>query len=124
MSKCQSAASGPTRAAAVLLAIVMLAVSPLTAAPAFAGALDKAKSAGHVGERPDGYLGLVDPGAPASSRQLVDEINAKRRAHYAEIAKKTGSNVRDVGILAGEKLIANAPSGAFYMDSGGRWRQK
>ncbi len=112
------------RATAAVLAIVILAVSPLVTTPAFAGALNNAKSAGHVGERPDGYLGLVDPGAPASARQLVDDINTKRRAHYANIAKKAGTNVRDVGILAGEKLIANSPSGTFVMNSAGRWQRK
>ena len=115
---------GLIRATAAVLAIVMLAVLPPVATPAFAGALDNAKSAGHVGERPDGYLGLVEPGAPASARQLVDDINAKRRAHYANIAKKAGSNVRDVGILAGKKLIANASPGTFFMDPGGHWRRK
>jgi uncharacterized protein YdbL (DUF1318 family) len=120
----RSAILGLIRATAAVLAIVMLAASPLVATPAFAGALDDAKSAGYVGERPDGYLGLVDPGAPASARQLVDDINAKRRAHYASIATKTGSNVRAVGILAGEKLIANTPPGMFYMDAAGRWQRK
>jgi uncharacterized protein YdbL (DUF1318 family) len=115
---------GLIRAAAAVLAIVMLGALPPFAAPAFAGELDDAKSAGYVGERPDGYLGLVDPGAPASARQLVDDINARRRAHYASIAEKTGSNVRAVGILAGEKLIANAAPGTFVMDSAGRWQRK
>ena len=120
----RSAILGLIRATAAVVAIVMLAASPPVATPAFAGALDSAKSAGQVGERPDGYLGVVDPGAPASARRLVDDINTKRRAHYANIAKKTGSNVRDVGILAGEKLIANASPGTFFIDSGGRWRRK
>jgi uncharacterized protein len=124
MSNRRSAILGLIRATAAILAIVMLALSPPAATPAFAGALDNAKSAGQVGERPDGYLGLVDPGAPAATRQLVDDINTKRRAHYANIAKKTGSNVRDVGILAGEKLIANAAPGTFYMDAAGRWQRK
>ena len=120
----RSAIPGLIRATAAVVAIVMLAASSLVAAPAFAGALDNAKNAGYVGERPDGYLGVVDSGAPASARQLVDDINTKRRAHYANIAKKTGSNVRDVGIVAGEKLIANASPGTFFMNSAGRWQRK
>jgi uncharacterized protein len=120
----RSAILGLIRATAAVVAIVMLAASPPVATPAFAGALDEAKSSGYVGERPDGYLGVVDPGAPASARQLADDINAKRHAHYANIANKTGSTVRAVGILAGEKLIANAPPGTFYMDAAGRWQRK
>jgi uncharacterized protein YdbL (DUF1318 family) len=120
----RSAIISLARAAAAVLASVFLATLPPVANPALAGALDEAKSAGYVGERPDGYLGLVDPGAPASARQLVDDVNAKRRAHYADIAQRTGSNVRAVGILAGEKLIAGAPPGTFVMDSAGRWQRK
>jgi hypothetical protein len=110
------------RAAAVAFVFVALA-SPL-AVPAFAGALDDAKRDGLMGERPDGYLGLVDPDAPPAAQQLIDDVNARRRAHYADIAKKTGSSVRDVGILAGSKLIANAPPGTFVMDAAGHWQRK
>jgi hypothetical protein len=120
----RSAIRGLIRATAAVLAIVAFGVSPPVTAPAFAGALDDAKRVGLVGERPDGYLGLVDPDAPPAAQQLVDNVNARRRAHYADIAKKTGSSVRDVGILAGDKLIANASPGTFVMDAGGRWRRK
>ncbi|MGF1640230.1 MAG: YdbL family protein [Rhodospirillales bacterium] len=112
------------RAAAAALTFALLAVLPPAAGPAHALTLDEARQAGWVGERPDGYLGLVDPAAPAAARKLVDDVNVKRRAHYADIAQRTGADVRDVGILAGEKLISGANPGTFVMDAAGRWRRR
>jgi uncharacterized protein len=53
----------------------------LVAAPAFAQrepAYDAARRAGVVGEKIDGYLGVI--GGDASVRKMADEINIKRRA--------------------------------------------
>ena len=46
---------------------------------------------GAVGERVDGYLGVVGSSAPADVAQLVEQINAERRAKYADIAGKQGA---------------------------------
>ena len=102
----------------------LAALAALAAAPAAANDLDNAKAAGLVGERPDGYLGLVSGNAPPSVRALVDQVNAARRSQYSAIANRTGTNPRDVGILAGRRLIAGSPRGTFVMDSGGGWRRK
>jgi len=59
------------------------------AAPAFAQrdpAYEAARSSGKVGEKPDGYLGVVG-GGDASVRKLVDDLNIKRRALYAQKAQ-------------------------------------
>ena len=53
------------RNAARWLAPISALVLILAAAPALAADLDGAKAAGQVGERTDGYLGLVDESAPA-----------------------------------------------------------
>jgi hypothetical protein len=106
-----------------LCALVVLGLA-LAIAPAQAGALEDAKVAGLVGERIDGYLGVVDSGAPASIKSLVDQINAERRAKYAEIAAKQGAPVEAVAQIAGKKLIERAPPGEYVMDADGSWRQK
>ena len=106
-----------------LLAIALLAVG-LGFGPALAGPLDDAKAAGLVGERVDGYLGVVDSGAPADVKQLVEQINAERRAKYAEIAQKQGAPVQAVAQIAGEKLIERAGSGEYVMGADGQWRRK
>jgi uncharacterized protein YdbL (DUF1318 family) len=77
-----------------------------------------------VGERIDGYLGLVDSGAPADVKRLVEEINAQRRARYAEIAERQGVPVQAVAQITGEKLIQRASSGEYVMGADGQWRRK
>jgi uncharacterized protein YdbL (DUF1318 family) len=104
-------------------AIVLLAVG-LAIGPAQAGALEDAKAAGLVGERIDGYLGVVDSGAPASVKSLVDQINAERETAYARIAQKQGAPVAAVAQIAGKKLIERAPSGEYVMGAEGRWQRK
>ncbi len=108
---------------AFLMAFLALAVA---AAPglAWAGALDDARAAGQLGERYDGYLGMVKDGVPDSVKDLAKSINTKRKAHYAKIAAKDGTPVSTVAAIAGTKLVKNAPSGQYVMqaaDSG--WKR-
>jgi uncharacterized protein YdbL (DUF1318 family) len=106
------------RLGAVLL---MLCLSVL---PAAAQSLDEAKAEGQVGERIDGYVGVVDANAPGDVRALVDQVNAERREKYAEIAAGRGTSVQAVAQIAGQKLIARAPSGQYVLGADGQWRQK
>ncbi|MEM7768510.1 MAG: YdbL family protein [Pseudomonadota bacterium] len=114
-----------------VLAIVLIGAGTLVvgrgAAPAAAqvSPLDEAKQAGVVGERIDGYLGFVDNGSvDASLRRKVQEINAKRRAVYDELAGSTETTTEQVARVTAEKQIARAPKGQFYMNSEGRWVRK
>lgn len=83
--------------------------------------LDSAKSQGLVGEKDTGYLGVVKdaPGVAA----LVSDINQRRRAKYAEIAGKRGTDRQAVEALAGRKSIEKTPSG-YFIDTGSGWTQK
>jgi uncharacterized protein YdbL (DUF1318 family) len=106
-------------AAAGLCLLLMTSVFP---APAAAASLDEAKAAGYLGERPDGYVGLVRDDAPDWARQLANQINMQRRETYAEVAQQTpGTTVREVGIIAGSKLISRAPAGHYVMDEQAQW---
>ena len=89
-----------------------------------AGPLEDARAAGAVGERPDGYVGAVDPSPTPAIQALVDDINAKRRAHYATIAKKNGTKIEAVSAVAGAKLIAKAGKGEMVMNAKGAWVKK
>jgi len=101
------------------------AVLWLTAAPALASPLDDAKAAGHVGEGPDGYAHLVDPGStPGDIAALVSEINGKRRAAYQRIADREGIPLEAVAAQAGAKLIDRAPPGSRVRNADGTWRVK
>jgi len=94
-----------------------------TAIPAAALSLGDAKAQGLVGEQADGYVGLVGSGPP-EARKLADQVNAKRRAEYGDIAKKRGIETEAVAALAGKKLVKRAAKGQFVRGSNGRWVKK
>ncbi len=96
----------------------------LMSIPAFAQSmtLQQAQAQGLVGERTDGYVGIVmeAPGIP----RLVDDINLKRRQLYRDIARKNGIPLDAVETLAAEKAIQRAGSGEFIQDANGNWIRK
>jgi uncharacterized protein YdbL (DUF1318 family) len=112
----------------MLQLVRVLAITLMTlcsaALPALAQSLDQAKAAGLVGEKVDGFVGVVDANAPAEVRAMVERINAERRAKYAEIAQKQNAPMDAVAKIAGQKLIERAPSGQYVLGADGRWRQK
>lgn len=110
----------------MLVALLGLAFAVTLFSPvAYADALDDAKAAGLVGEKRDGYLGIVSSAADAATQRLVQEINLKRRDRYREIAQSTpGSTLADVEALAGAKIIAQTPAGQFVQDESGAWVRK
>ena len=89
-----------------------------------AGPLDDAKAAGWIGERVDGYLGVVNPKAPGSVKSMIQNVNAKRRAKYQGIANVNGTSLQAVEGIVGEKLVKRAKRGEFVMDATGRWLRK
>lgn len=107
-------------AAAFVAALFVFAHAPA----AYADALDDAKTIGLVGERVDGYVGLVDPNAPAEVKSLVEDVNKKRAHQYEGVAKKNGTNATAVAALAGAKLIERAPPGQLVLDASGKWKKK
>jgi len=108
----------------VRIGAIVLLMAGLGAGPVLAGPLEDAKAAGQVGERIDGYLGVVDSGAPGNVKSLVNQINAEREAKYTEIAKKQGAPVAAVAQIAGKKLIERAPNGEYVMGADGKWQKK
>jgi len=103
-----------------LLVVLMLA---LGGGAAVAGPLEDAKAAGLVGERPDGYVAAVSSNPPPDIVALVNDINARRRAAYTEIATKNGTSVEAVGAVAAERLYREAAAGTYLMVDG-RWVRK
>jgi uncharacterized protein YdbL (DUF1318 family) len=95
----------------------------LIALPISAADLSQAKSAGYVGEQMNGFLGLVNPDAPADVKALVQSINAQRLAEYQRIASKNGVPASEVGKLTAQKVIGQTPAGQFYESASG-WQQR
>lgn len=95
----------------------------LFAVVALAADLDQVKRDGIVGERADGYLGVVVASAPADVTSLVADVNAKRKQQYQRIAKTNGLTMEQVQALAGKKAIEKTRSGDWIMLDGG-WQRK
>ena len=109
-----------------LLISMSLALAAFAFAPtASAGepVMDAAISSGTVGERIDGYLGVVGT-ADATTVRKVQDINNRRRAVYEQTARDNNTTVQIVAQLAGEKQIAKLKPGQFYMNDSGVWQSK
>lgn len=102
-----------------LLTILSL-VFALTAIPAFAADLHSARAAGQIGEKADGFVTALDP----SVKELVDEVNAKRRAQYADVAAKKGQTIEVVGAVFAGTIAAGLEPGAKYQGADGSWKTK
>lgn len=105
-----------------LVSGIVLSAAVLLAMPVAALTLDEAKSQGLVGERPSGYLGVVK--AHPDAQAVANDINAKRRKAYEEIAQRNGTRVDQVETLAGEKAIANTKPGHMIQSATGEWIRK
>lgn len=87
--------------------------------PAYAAA----RSAGQVGEKMDGYLGIVGASTPALQR-LVDDINIQRRAVFTKQAQEQKSTVVEYAFTAGCLNIQRTVSGEMYQGSDGAWKRR
>lgn len=98
----------------------------MVAAPAVAQrdpAYAAARSSGIVGEKMDGYLGIV---ADASSqvRAMVADLNIRRRAVYAERAQAEGATLEEYAFTAGCLAILRTEPGEYYQAPDGSWQQR
>lgn len=109
----------------LIAALAILAFGVVAVPAAYAGdpQIEAAIASGDVGERIDGYLGVVGS-ADAAVMRKVQEVNNKRRAVYDKLASQTGTTIEQVAIVTGEKQIAKAAPGTFIMDSNGNWVKK
>jgi uncharacterized protein YdbL (DUF1318 family) len=116
--------TGFTRATLALAAAALVLTG--IAAPAFAQrdpAYEAARAAGQVGEKMDGYLGIVG-GADANLRRLVDDLNIKRRAVYADKAKAANATLEEYAFTAGCVAIARTSPGEKYQAPDGSWQTR
>ncbi len=105
----------------ILSALVLGALLTLGAG-AHAQTLEQAKSSGWVGERANGYLGVVQD-APGV-RKLVDSINLQRRQQYRDIARRNATSLDAVEAIVGQKLIERAEPGEYVENPAGGWVRK
>ena len=104
-------------AAALMLGGVVLA-GPVLAQrdPAYSAA----RAAGQVGEKSDGYLGFVVPPSPAV-KALVEDLNIKRKAVYAQQAQAQHATLEEYAFTAGCLAIGRTVPGEKYQAPDGSW---
>lgn len=109
-----------TRIIAAALAFAGLATPALAQRdPAYAAA----RASGKVGEKVDGYLGIVGS-ADAALQAVVNDINIKRRAVYADRAKAANATLDEYALTAGcQAILATAP-GEKYQAPDGSWQTR
>jgi len=108
------------------LSILFALILPLTLAlpgNVWSADLHASKQAGLIGEKTNGYLGLVKS-APADVSKLVADINKKRNSLYRSIATKNGASLLQIELLAGKKAIQKTPSGYYIQLPSGAWAKK
>ena len=111
-------------AAAIATALTALALVPTAAqAQARDPVYAAARASGQVGEKMDGYLGYV--GSPASTlRAVVEDINIKRKAVYADKARANNATVEEYALTSGCMAIARTTPGEKYQAPDGSWQTR
>jgi len=104
-----------------MIAVLLLFV---TLSYAWALSLDEAKDRGLVGERSNGYLGVVSGKASPEVQTLIEDINQKRQQRYQEIANRNNTNLQAVELLAGKTAIKKTKPGDFIQLPSGQWIKK
>lgn len=107
----------------LLLGAASVLATGLMAAPVMAQrdpAYAAARAEGRVGEKMDGYLGIVGSADPELQR-MVDDINIRRRAVYADRAAAEGATLEEYAFTAGCLAIERTVPGEMYQTPGGGW---
>lgn len=108
-----------------LLLLVALAslVVPSVATGQDPATILQARRAGLIGERFDGYVGLVAANTPDAVRKQVAAVNIRRRALYSDLAARKGVTPEEVGITAACSLLRRIGVGEYYLPGQGGWRR-
>ena len=107
------------RALALAVALALVAGPAVAETPA--SAVARARAAGQIGERFDGFLGIAVDGGPLLRHQ-VQAINIRRRSLYSQFAASRGVTLQEVGITAACQLLGTVGVGERYVLSDNVWR--
>lgn len=109
------------------LLLLLLAMTSLSVSVPVSGqdpaAIIAARRAGQIGERFDGYLGLVTANPTPELRRQVGAINIRRRALYSQLASRRGVSPEEVGITTACSLFKRLNVGDYYLLGQGGWRR-
>jgi len=96
----------------------------LVATSAWAVSKSEAKAQGLIGERANGYLGIVVSNPPADLKRLVSDINNKRKAAYKKSAASAGVEQGVFELRMGQRLQQRTPRGQYIQLQNGNWKKK
>ncbi len=108
----------------ILFAVALFASAVLAWSPTVAASIDDYRAEGVIAERFDGYVEIRGGNAPSGARQLVDQVNGKRRALYEKRAKEQGVSATEVGKVYAPQIFGGAPSGTYLKRSDGSYTKK
>ena len=111
-----------TTGAIMGLAALSLAIPTAALAqrdPAYAAA----RANGSIGEKMDGYLGVVG-NQSAEIRKLVADLNIKRRANYTQRAQAQAATIEEYAFTQGCVLINRTSPGEKYQAPSGAWETR
>jgi uncharacterized protein YdbL (DUF1318 family) len=112
------------RAALKLAAAALALAATAGGAAMLQESASELRATNYVGERYDGFMGLVRP-APDRVRAQMDAINIRRRSHYTNLARRRGARVEEVAVAAGcEMLALRIAPGQYYLLLDNQWRQR
>ena len=108
-----------SRLAALALGAVSAPVQAQDRDPAYAAA----RAAGQVGEKPNGYLGIVGNATP-TLQAMVDDLNNRRRAVYTQRAQTQGATLEEFAFTSGCLAISRTEVGEKYQAPDGTWQTR
>ena len=105
------------------LALAAAALVPGAVSAQSYAELSAARRAGQVGERFDGYLGIVSSTSPLVQRQVA-ATNIRRRSLYVGLAQRRRVTPEVAGMATGCELLGMIAVGEVYMLQDGAWRRR
>ena len=105
-----------------LVALASLAL-PVSAPAQDPAEILAARRAGLIGERFDGYVGLVTSNVSQDLRRQVSALNIRRRTLYSNLAARKGVSPEEVGVTAACSLFRRIGVGEYYLLGQGGWRR-
>jgi uncharacterized protein YdbL (DUF1318 family) len=104
----------------------MLLAALALPAPAMAQrdpAYEAARQAGQVGEKMDGYLGVIGS-QPAAIQNMVADLNRQRRENYTQRAQAQSVTLQEYALTQGCILISRTAPGEKYQAPDGSWQTR
>jgi uncharacterized protein len=103
----------------MLVALVLPAPAMAQRDPVY----EAARQAGQVGEKTDGYLGVVGSQS-AAIQSLVADLNRQRRENYTQRAQAQRATLEEYALTQGCILISRTVPGEKYQAPDGSWQTR